>query len=156
MGIFLNDHGLQEEVIKHGSHNQQTHAGSRGGSAGGSGASTDRGPLGDMDDMAAEAKDAVKNMISGAEEKLKIMQASPNKGFEAKIERSKGVIKGYQDASRLIGKPKELSKLKSTMNRAKKDMRLPSNSANDRNYVEGYADAAIQVANLYGELNTGN
>jgi len=156
MGIFLNDHGLEQEVLKHGSHNQKTHAGSRGGGIGGSSSSTDRGPLGDMEDMVAEAKDSVKNMISGAEEKLKTMQASPNKGFEAKIERSRGVIKGYQDASRLIGKPNELLKLKSTMNRAKKDMRLPNNSASDRNYVEGYADAAIQVANLYGELNTGN
>ena len=25
MGIFLNDHGLQEEVLKHGSHNQSSH-----------------------------------------------------------------------------------------------------------------------------------
>lgn len=34
MGIFLNDHGLGEEVIKHGSHNQKTH-GRSGGKGGG-------------------------------------------------------------------------------------------------------------------------
>ena len=39
MGIFLNDHGLKEEVIKHGSHNQKTHAGSKGG-GGGSGSAS--------------------------------------------------------------------------------------------------------------------
>ena len=36
MGIFLNDHGLEEEVLKHGSHNQKTHGG-KGGSGGGGG-----------------------------------------------------------------------------------------------------------------------
>ena len=40
MGIFLNDHGLEEEVLKHGSHNQKTHAGSRGSGAGGNGSSS--------------------------------------------------------------------------------------------------------------------
>jgi hypothetical protein len=35
MGIFLNDHGLEQEVLKHGSHNQKTHAGSRGRGGGG-------------------------------------------------------------------------------------------------------------------------
>ena len=36
MGIFLNDHGLKQEVIKHGSHNQSSH-GRKGGGKGGSG-----------------------------------------------------------------------------------------------------------------------
>jgi hypothetical protein len=36
MGIFLNDHGLGQEVLKHGSHNQLSH-GRRGGGKGGSG-----------------------------------------------------------------------------------------------------------------------
>ena len=38
MGIFLNDHGLGQEVLKHGSHNQSSH-GRRGGKGGGSGSS---------------------------------------------------------------------------------------------------------------------
>lgn len=36
MGVFLNDHGLELEVLKHGSHNQKTHGG-KGGSGGGGG-----------------------------------------------------------------------------------------------------------------------
>ena len=36
MGVFLNDHGLKQEVIKHGSHDQKTH-GRRGGKGSGSG-----------------------------------------------------------------------------------------------------------------------
>ena len=37
MGIFLNDHGLELEVLKHGSHNQASHGGKGGGRKGGSG-----------------------------------------------------------------------------------------------------------------------
>lgn len=44
MGIFLNDHGLEEEVIKHGSHNQKTHAGSRGGGSGAIGTASNPAP----------------------------------------------------------------------------------------------------------------
>jgi len=44
MGVFLNDHGLEDEVLKHGSHNQKTHAGSRGGGAGGGGTSSGSKP----------------------------------------------------------------------------------------------------------------
>ena len=142
-------------MLKHGSHNQQSHAGSRGKGGGSGGASSrSEGLLGDAKGEAIDAKEAVENMISGAQQKLKNMQASPNKGFEAAIERSKGAIKGYQDAKNLIGKPKELKKLKSTMNRAKKDVRLPRTSGLDRAYVTGYADAAIEVANAYDYIDT--
>jgi len=37
MGIFLNDHGLKQEVLKHGSHDQKTHGRSGGKGGGGSG-----------------------------------------------------------------------------------------------------------------------
>jgi hypothetical protein len=143
-------------VIKHGSHNQASH-GRKGGKGGGAGANSPApsgSPLEDAQSAATDAKEAVGNMINGAKEKLKNMQASPNKGFSAAIERSKGVIKGYQDARDLIGKPKELAALKSTMNRAKKDIQLPTNSALDKAFVTGYADAAIQVANNYGDIDT--
>ncbi len=143
-------------VAKHGSHNQASHGrkGSKGSGASSNGSLSNEGPLVDAKNAAVDAKEAVGNMISGAKEKLKNMQASPNKGFAAAIERSKGVIKGYQDARDLIGKPKELAALKSTMNRAKKDIQLPRNSALDKAFVTGYADAAIQVANDYGDIDT--
>jgi len=38
MGIFLNDHGLEEEVLKHGSHNQSSHGRKGSGGGGSSGA----------------------------------------------------------------------------------------------------------------------
>ena len=141
-------------VIKHGSHNQKTHAGSRGGGGAGS-QSQSGGPLEDAKDAAKDAVAAVNNMISGAKDSLKRTQSkvSDTPFFNAVIERHKGTIKGYQDAQRLIGKPKELAKLKSTMNRAKKDVKLPSTSGLDRAFVEGYADAAIQVATMYGDID---
>jgi hypothetical protein len=141
---------LQQHVVKHGSHDQSSHSPKKGGGRVGGGVGTSG--QSHMGEAISEAQDDIANRIKGAESLLGRSRQAGTRLSGAGQDRIKGTIKGFQDAGSLIGKPKELSKLKSDMVRAKKDVLSPSVSLADAQYVNGYADAVISVHSQYGNL----
>ena len=138
---------VKSAVLKHGAHDQSSHNPKKGGGGAGSGGGGATSNQSHMGEAITDAKEDIANRISGAARTLE-----GNKQGENAQERIKGTIKGYKDSSALIGKPNELYKLKTKMVGAKKDVMLPSNSQPDKAYVNGYADAVIQVHSNYGNL----
>jgi len=172
---------VDEPLQKHGSHDQKTHGrGGKGGKniqdmspsdqkefisrmssaknyeeqraiidefkSGGSGQSH-------MGEAITDAKEDIANRITGAESQVGRTKPSTTRPQDSQTEqRIQGTIKGYKDAGALIGKPKELGKLKANMVRAKKDVMSPSTTITDKAYVNGYADAVISVHSAYGTL----
>ena len=166
---------VKDAVRKHGAHDQSSHNPKKGGggagSGGGSGGTRPRenpftGEPSDNPNAVnpftgktsaqdiSDAKEDVANRIKGAESTLGRNRPSSLRPQDAQAEqRVEGTIKGYKDAGALIGKPNELSKLKSEMVRAKKDIRTPSYYMRpDNAFVDGYADAVIDLQRAYGNL----
>ena len=149
---------VKSAVLKHGAHDQSSHNPKKGGGGagggGGSAGETGSDKLDLMNQEIAAAKEDVANRIKGAESTLGRNRPSSLRPQDAQAEqRVEGTIKGYKDAGALIGKPMELSKLKSEMVRAKKDIRTPSYYMRpDNAFVDGYADAVIDVQRAYGNL----
>lgn len=77
MGIFLNDHGLGQEVLKHASHNQSSH-GRRGGGKGGSGGGSSNTAKPKKDQILADIKDSTMNEMKT---ELKLVQDDLGDGF---------------------------------------------------------------------------
>ena len=149
---------VKSAVLKHGAHDQSSHNPKKGGGGMGGGGSgkteTGSDKLDLMNQEIAAAKEDVANRIKGAESTLGRNRPSSLRPQDAQAEqRVEGTIKGYKDAGALIGKPMELSKLKSEMVRAKKDIRTPSYYMRpDNAFVDGYADAVIDLQRAYGNL----
>jgi len=158
MGIFLNDHGLEQEVIKHGSHDQSSH-GRRGGGKGGSGTSGESSGTGNqvpspeeqakLNEKAIElASEDLYNRAMGAE------MSGINEKNPAQRARSRGVNEGFKDAAELVGNKKQFATKRKEADRRKAMPRteVESDDLIDRAYTDGYSDAIIFSHKDYGEL----
>lgn len=103
-------------VIKHGSHNQKTHAGSRGGGAGGSGGGSSNTAKPKKDQILADIKDSTMNEMKA---ELKSVKADLGEGF-ADARNSGFKVKELQpiySAQKLLDKASvDLDKIKTAKN----------------------------------------
>ena len=150
MGIFLNDHGLEEEVIKHGSHNQKTHAGSKGGrGGGGSGNGSSKAPE-EFEDQLVEAHEGLSNMMAGAQ-KL-VDNAKDRRSFDM----ARGAVKGFKDVQSALGSKSKMKAVRLKRNsKAAIIMKAPGTLAPlAEGYAEmiGYVNASTSALAQYGDL----
>jgi len=101
MGIFLNEHSLGQEVLKHGSHNQLSH-GRRGGGKGGSGGGSSQ-----VD--AKESKQVQQTAMSAIGK------------WEEAIDSSKKDVQDFIDESQSTGESKKFENVKTTLESSLKD-----------------------------------
>ena len=126
MGIFLNDHGLGQEVLKHGSHNQSSH-GRRGGKGGGSGSSGGDTKPNTM--MSNEFIDKTGNEVSNQMRDASISFSNELQGLEERAQTAKEIktlntamdsvqsaTKDFMSAKKLKGQEK-IKKLQSGLNK---------------------------------------
>ena len=126
MGIFLNDHGLGQEVLKHGSHNQSSH-GRRGGKGGGSGSSGGDTKPNTM--MSNEFIDKTGNEVSNQMRDASISFSNELQGLEERAQTAKEIktlntamdsvqsaTKDFMSAKKLKGQEK-IGKIQSGLNK---------------------------------------
>jgi hypothetical protein len=126
MGIFLNDHGLGQEVLKHGSHNQLSH-GRRGGGKGGSGAGGGNSKPNTM--MSNEFIDKTGNEVSNQMRDASISLVDELEGLRERADNAvqikalnsarvnvEGATKDFMSAKKLKGQEK-IAKIQSGVNK---------------------------------------
>ena len=129
MGIFLNDHGLEQEVIKHGSHNQSSHGrrGGKGGS-GGAGSSAESKPKpntmmsnefidktgNEVSNQMRDASISFSNELQGLEERAQT--AKEIKTLNTAMDSVQSATKDFMSAKKLKGQEK-IKKLQSGLNK---------------------------------------
>ena len=96
MGVFLNDHGLEEEVKKHGSHNQKTHGGKGGGGGGAASPSTDG-----MTQSIETISSGLQDMTASLEDKMESDFKSGAIDFD-KYDRAKAGLQSAREAENLL------------------------------------------------------
>jgi hypothetical protein len=144
MGVFLNDHGLEEEVAKHGSHNQSSHGRKGGGGGGGSQAPEE------FEDKLVEAHEGLSNMMAGAQ-KL-VDNAKDRRSFDM----ARGAVRGFKDVQSALGNKKQMKAVRLKRNsKAAMIMKNPGSLAPlQEGYAEsvGYVNAATSALAQYGDL----
>jgi len=144
MGIFLNDHGLEEEVAKHGSHNQSSHGRKGGGGGGGSQAPEE------FKDKLVEAHEGLSNMMAGAQ-KL-VDNAKDRRSFDM----ARGAVRGFKDVQSALGNKNKMKQVRVKRNsKAAQIMKAPGTLAPLQDgYAEmvGYVNAATSALAQYGDL----
>ena len=126
MGIFLNDHSLGQEVIKHASHNQSSH-GRKGGKGGGSGSSGGDSKPNTM--MSNEFIDKTGNEVSNQMRDASISLVDELEGLRERADNAvqiktltsatvnvEGAIKDFMGARKLKGQEK-IGKIQSGVNK---------------------------------------
>jgi len=145
MGVFLNDHGLEEEVLKHGSHNQSSHGRKGGGGGGGSSKAPE-----EFEDKLVEAHEGLSNMMAGAQ-KL-VDNAKDRRSFDM----ARGAVRGFKDVQSALGSKSKMKAVRLKRNsQAAMTMKTPGSLAPlQEGYAEsiGYVNAATSALAQYGDL----
>ena len=126
MGIFLNEHIVKKEVLKHGSHNQLSH-GRRGGGKGGSGAGGGDSKPNTM--MSDEFIDTKGNEVSRIMQEASVSLTDELEGLRERADNAvqikaltsatvnvEGAMKDFMGARKLKGKQK-IGKIQSGVNK---------------------------------------
>jgi hypothetical protein len=103
MGVFLNDHGLEEEVKKHGSHNQASHGGKGGGrkGGGGGGGSAPSASTDGMTQSIETISGGLQDMTASLEDKMESDFKSGAIDFD-KYDRARAGLQSAREAENLL------------------------------------------------------
>ncbi len=116
-------------VTKHGSHNQASHAGGKGGAAAGGG-------------EVADAREDLRNRAQGASD----LRNRPGEVWtpgqaQMRDDRLKGTADGYNAAANYVGNPTKMGALRTLMD-----------GGGVNAYSKGFTEAVTQAFNEYGTL----
>lgn len=134
-------------VNKHGSHNQQSHAGGRG--SGGAGATS-----GSFKEQVGEAKSDIDNRIKGA---MSQKNRAP-KGRDVKVHNARvdGTIRGYRGSKSALGNKDKMKELKDMatvgVRQSQSGLGFNDKAYEDYAFWQGFQDAVNQIDTAYGNI----